>query len=964
MSKEELLKQYLGFSAIFNGHLEKLKSIPSQNFSSLDQKRMMTLQNGIDALKILAQKLETFSEGEDADVAVEKVAVEKAIETASELEGDQINKSQVSQSGDELIKKIFEAEDLTGMNDFKPEAGVPEGAKDMNEWTPETNSIEDMNEAFSQYVAQDYYRRITGREDFALHIGNKSISTNPKDYLRAIKHLGKKTNKNLNEVGKNLDTHYPSLAGGLKVAGKGALIGAALDIAISCLKRNLSYDEYVKNCKLEGIEPIEKSKYTIGTLEDLKKSAVRGASIGAVGNLAITGGQKAMDGLKTSLAEANFALTEQDFSDASKIAEEQSLELMRKTFSLSRGYYPGDNNQIFLDWLQENAEEYFSLRLDLYNKILEEAANFSTIGDTLKGAGVGAGIGGLSGIALAAIKQNKSYDIYKAEAEAKGEKPLSRVAYLAKSKEVHKAGLKGAGAGAGLGAALGASGLGRKGVEGIKKLLPGSKNKITGKNNVLPPTNRALEEAKNLENNVKYTGNEHIDKSEADKVLAGLNTTALREAYNKERKKGRLKNISFEQYRNFKTKQIQKQTDANTLGNLYRTGTQASKTTLGRDVVNQKKTSLANAMKQLDKGVINSKVWNTFVDKGDQDVMKKLADQLKNAKTPEEQRQALSAAKQFIGMTEGDKLRGYFFSLYGYYPQHSSDILFQNFCCGLVRDGVLQFKDLATINFNFPQHQEDFAINKATVATGIVSGIAGGVGGKLLANRKIKEEEKRLGRPLTQEERSKITKRLVIGGAAGAGLAGAGAAHGIQHAAGKGNATAQNIVNKVAGVSNNVQGVFGKGKEQVDNLKNKGERLYKKYIHGIDYQMQDAIKMTESADRVLAQEAMAELQKTGDMSKLSPQKRDALLRMNQQTREGGLARKAMIVGGAGIAYKFLAPMVQEAISRGAKVDESQVQAMVQKMQAEGKSEDEIRSAVQNYLQAAFFSYAQGFLKYY
>lgn len=927
MSKEELLKQYLGFSAIFNGHLEKLKSIPSQNFSSLDQKRMMTLQNGIDALKILAQKLETFSEGEDADVAVEKVAVEKAIETASELEGDQINKSQVSQSGDELIKKIFEAEDLTGMNDFKPEAGVPEGAKDMNEWTPETNSIEDMNEAFSQYVAQDYYRRITGREDFALHIGNKSISTNPKDYLRAIKHLGKKTNKNLNEVGKNLDTHYPSLAGGLKVAGKGALIGAALDIAISCLKRNLSYDEYVKNCKLEGIEPIEKSKYTIGTLEDLKKSAVRGASIGAVGNLAITGGQKAMDGLKTSLAEANFALTEQDFSDASKIAEEQSLELMRKTFSLSRGYYPGDNNQVFLDWLQENAEEYFSLRLDLYNKILEEAANFSTIGDTLKGAGVGAGIGGLSGIALAAIKQNKSYDIYKAEAEAKGEKPLSRVAYLAKSKEVHKAGLKGAGAGAGLGAALGASGLGRKGVEGIKKLLPGSKNKITEGNDVLKQAEKEYEAADN-----KHRSSTNAER-EAKKALLQAHKAAK----------------LIEENRQYGVKS--------------RANSDLSEH--GKTIKKIKKQTVGSLMKNISsRGSINSDDINRIVDKNDKEKMRGFRDRLNAATDNREKKAIMGEIGRFINGLDVDKLRRNFFSQYGYYPQHSSDILFQNFCCGLVRDGVLQFKDLATINFNFPQHQEDFAINKATVATGIVSGIAGGVGGKLLANRKIKEEEKRLGRPLTQEERSKITKRLVIGGAAGAGLTGAGAAHGIQHAAGKGNATAQNIVNKVAGVSNNVQGVFGKGKEQVDNLKNKGERLYKKYIHGIDYQMQDAIKMTESADRVLAQEAMAELQKTGDMSKLSPQKRDALLRMNQQTREGGLARKAMIVGGAGIAYKFLAPMVQEAISRGAKVDESQVQAMVQKMQAEGKSEDEIRSAVQNYLQAAFFSYAQGFLKYY
>lgn len=960
MSKEELLKQYLGFSAIFNGHLEKLKSIPSQNFSSLDQKRMMTLQNGIDALKILAQKLETFSEGEDADVAVEKVAVEKAIETASELEGDQINKSQVSQSGDELIKKIFEAEDLTGMNDFKPEAGVPEGAKDMNEWTPETNSIEDMNEAFSQYVAQDYYRRITGREDFALHIGNKSISTNPKDYLRAIKHLGKKTNKNLNEVGKNLDTHYPSLAGGLKVAGKGALIGAALDIAISCLKRNLSYDEYVKNCKLEGIEPIEKSKYTIGTLEDLKKSAVRGASIGAVGNLAITGGQKAMDGLKTSLAEANFALTEQDFSDASKIAEEQSLELMRKTFSLSRGYYPGDNNQIFLDWLQENAEEYFSLRLDLYNKILEEAANFSTIGDTLKGAGVGAGIGGLSGIALAAIKQNKSYDIYKAEAEAKGEKPLSRVAYLAKSKEVHKAGLKGAGAGAGLGAALGASGLGRKGVEGIKKLLPGSKNKITGEAGSGSGGGAGSKGKQLSDKSLEMLINQHWDgQIPTKKQLEDRIKLAEVQGNSQDANIGRILLNNLDNLQRVKR-----------LNSDYK-GLQNTANKRIVDAVSSKIKELKSApdkKKFAEKNNITNEKDGSVVIKG------LSPNNFLRSNAPKEVKNKLnSLITEAVNTGKIDKLNKLvkdpdigpyletFFSRFGYYPQHSSDILFQNFCCGLVRDGVLQFKDLATINFNFPQHQEDFAINKATVATGIVSGIAGGVGGKLLANRKIKEEEKRLGRPLTQEERSKITKRLVIGGAAGSGLTGAIAAHGIQHAAGKGNATAQNIVNKVAGVSNNVQGVFGKGKEQVDNLKNKGKRLYKKYIHGLSYDTQNQLEAGEKQDAALAQIA---IQKRAKGEQLSPDEALAIRSWEERTKQGGFARKAMIVGGAGIAYKFLAPMVQEAISRGAKVDESQVQAMVQKMQAEGKSEDEIRSAVQDYLQAAFFSYAQGFLKYY
>ena len=961
MSKETLLKSYLDCSTRLNGHLNKLKSIPSQNFSSLDQKRMATLRNGVDALKILAQKLNMFSEEDAPDVAAEKVAVEKAIETAEELEGGQTGKSQVGEPGDvdEMVKKLFEAEELTETNDFKPQAGAPEGAKDMNDWTPEINSLDDMNEAFSRYVAQDYYRRATGREDFALHIGTNSISTNPKDYWKALKSLGKKTNKNIDKINDNLTEHYPSVAGGIKVASQGALIGAALDIAISSLKRNLSYDEYKKNCELEGIEPIEKSKYTLGSLEDLKKSIIRGGSLGAIGNLALTGGKGAMEGLNKNLAQANFALTPEDFQDASKMAEEQSLNIMKQSFSLGKGYYPGNNNAIFLDWLKDNAEEYFSLRADIYNQIIEEANNFAlnpTIGDALKGAGIGGAIGGLSATAVAAIKKNKSYDMYKAEAEKKGEKPLSRVAYLAKSKEVQKAGLAGLGAGAGLGAAIGGSGLGRKGVGAVKKLLGKKENE--NKNNVLPPTNKALEEAQNLEDDTKWSGRKHYDESEADKALSNLATSKLREEYNKEKAKGRFQNLSFEQYKDFKIKQIQKQTNANTLGNLYETGTKSHKNQAGIDAKNYKNSRIEKAKNLIKQGRFNSEVKN-IADDSFKNFIETQSKMLKGA-SPSLRKSIINNTLKRIGELEAKVIR-FFFSQYGYYPKHSYDILFQNFCYDLVRNGQLEFKDLAAINFNFPQYQKDFAINKATVATGIAGTVVGGIGGKLLANKKIKEEEKRLGRPLTQEERSKITKRFVVGGAAGLGLAGAGAAHGIQHAAGKGNATAQNIVNKVVGASNKVQSLYGQGKDKVGEIKRKGERLYKKHVHGLSYDTQDQLELNEKQDNALFQQA---LQKRTKGEPLSADEALSLRSGYQRIREYGLARKAMMLGGAGMAYKFLAPMVQQAISRGADVDESQVQAMVQKMQAEGKSEDEIREAVQGYLQAAFFSYAQGFHKYY
>lgn len=919
--KEELLRQFLDCSTRLNGHLSNLKSIPSQNFSSLDQKRMATLQNGIDALKILAQKLNNYSEGESTDVAAEKVAVEKAIETAEELEGDQTGKSQVGEPGevDEMVKKIFEAEDLTGQSDFKPVSGVTKDAKERNDWTPEVNSIEDMNEAFSNYIANDYYRRATGREDFAFHFGKKSYSSNPKDYLS------------------KLEKTHPDISGGLKVGSKGALIGMALDIALSSLKRNLSYDEYVNQCKTEGIEPIEKSKYTLGTLEDLKKSMVRGGSIGAISNIALKGGKGAMEGFKTSLANANFALTPQDFADASQMAEEKSMDIMKQSFSLSRGYYPGDNNATFLEWLQNNAEEYFSLRTDIYNQIINEAANFSTIGDAVQGGVIGGTIGGLTATAIAAIKQNKNYDVYKAEAERKGEKPLSRVAYLAKSKEVQSAGLKGLGGGATLGALINVA---RKSGKTSKKI----------KDSETEPVSKidALRESKNVEDALKFKDSKLKDDSEYDKQQNIINSLSSKNAKKLAQNKKNAMNMESYQYGGKYTSQ-------------YNTKVNNQK---GQDVRTSKRNLLAPIMSEINKNGVNSKVINSITDSTKKDKLKSIQDRIKKLDVTQkggkkEYNNLISQAKNILGTAKLEELRQSFFSKYGYYPKHSYDMLFQNFCCQLVREGKLEFKDIASINFNFPQYQKDFAINKATVATTIGSGIAGGIGGKILADRKIKEEEKRLGRPLTQEERSKITKKYVIGGAVTTGTTGAVLSHGIQHAAGKGNATAQNIVNKVAGARDKVQSAYGQGAQKVGELKHKGERLFKKYVHGLDYNTQDAMENAEKYNQELTKQALGK-----EPSQLTSAETIALNRYYDQRKEGGLARKAMIVGGAGMAYKFLAPMVQQAVSRGAKVDEAQLNAMVQKMQAEGKSEEEIREAVQGYLQAAFFSYAQGFHKYY
>ncbi len=300
-----------------------------------------------------------------------------------------------------------------------------------------------------------------------------------------------------------------------------------------------------------------------------------------------------------------------------------------------------------------------------------------------------------------------------------------------------------------------------------------------------------------------------------------------------------------------------------------------------------------------------------------------------------------------------------FFSLYGYYPTHSTDMTWQNFCYQQVFSGNLSVSDLdGLINFNELQHHEEFANVKATIGTGVASAVAGGVGGMFLANKKIKAEEKRLGRPLTADEKAKIRNKYVATGAVGAGVLGAGAAHGIQVGADKGNATASNIVNKITAGRDKVTGAYNtaynKGFEVYNKGRNKVERLMKKHLHGIDYDMQDKLAQHGADQQSDIQKAFEKRQKEGYDS-LTYEEKQNLDKYYGQVTSGGLARKAKIVAGAGLAYKFLWPVVKDAMSSGAKVDTDAINAYVAKLKAEGKTEEEIEQEVRRYMNQAFFS---------
>lgn len=1028
-TKEELLKQYLNCAANFSKHLNTLKSIPSQNFSSLDQKRMTSLQTGIDALKILAQKLEQFS-GEEVDIAAEKIAVGKAMETANELECE-TGDGQISEPGDSLIRKMFEAEELTGQNDFKPQAGVAEGAEDRNDFTPVINSIEDMEEAFSNYVANDYYNRATGR-NFALFIGNKKISTNPATWFR----FGKKKANELGDYAKEKYDAYaeehPVHDSSLKTAGKGFITGAIIDFALSALKRNLSYDKYLELCELQGIEPVSKTMFTVGTLKELQKSITRGGAIGAVAGIGYKAGGSAIKGLKEGyikdMLKKDFSLSSEDFQDASELAREQSMEIMKKSFSLNRGYYPSDNNPVFLSWIQDNAEEYFSLRTDIYNEILDEAStDFAQVDmkNTLASTGVGAGLGALGGALFTAIKRNKSYDEYKQEALRKGEEPVSKVKYIALNKEMAKNVGIGAGAGAGLGAVAGVSGLskklpilGRIG-GGVSKQLPepsdyssdsssgsssgsilkekmdavGKDEKIAYDNQIKqkearinklnsmikdPTKDNPSYRSMSKQEKKEYMNNLKAEKKQLEKEVSNMTNWKLMDKdnnpygvprYNEKRWQTNQTNAlnALDNGQQLTTKDLEKLVRAKSdAGKAYLAHLKQLNATIRDGRKEAARLSHKNEEgRQAVKDLLGGKTIANFLMTTKVEDLANTSKKLISGKSPYEKKlgEIMNAQIELRGKIKNipPYLRRYFeffFSLYGYYPTHSTDMTWQNFCYQQVFSGNLSVSDLdGLINFNELQHHEEFANVKATIGTGVASAVAGGVGGMFLANKKIKAEEKRLGRPLTADEKAKIRNKYVATGAVGAGVLGAGAAHGLQVGADKGNATASNIVNKITAGRDKVTGAYdkayNKGFEIYNKGKNKVDRLVKRHLHGIDYQTQD--KLAEHSANQQA-DIMAAYKKSEEKGydSLTYEEKQNLEKYYGQVTGGGLARKAKIVAGAGLAYKFLWPVVKDAMASGAKVDTDAINAYVAKLKAEGKTDEEIQEAVRRYMNQAFY----------
>lgn len=161
----------------------------------------------------------------------------------------------------------------------------------------------------------------------------------------------------------------------------GAGVGTAVTYAILCLKNGRTYEEYKDACLASGETPISKAKYIALPKKKDVKSLLKGAGIGA------------------GVGMAGDALTRDR---------------------------------------EEEAEEYYFSIKDKLSKIGSGAKNLgATAKENVidngywKSGAIGAGI--TSGLTYAAlcIRNGLSYEKYKANCEASGEKPISKAKYIA-----------------------------------------------------------------------------------------------------------------------------------------------------------------------------------------------------------------------------------------------------------------------------------------------------------------------------------------------------------------------------------------------------------------------------------------------------------------------------------------------------------------------------------------------------
>lgn len=205
------------------------------------------------------------------------------------------------------------------------------------------------------------------------------------------------------------------------------------------------YEEYKSYCKKQGVTPMSKADFIayggmLSMHEARDKRKFGGAhsvlgGLGAIGYGALgvangigtvpyeaikglgRGIKKGIVGtrLTTDAQKENNGFTYEDYVE---YAKSKGLEVLPKPTWLS------------LQNFNRVTDALGSAKTKIGNK-LNDISNASAEKYMGTGAVIGTGLGTVAG----AIKANKSYDEYKAEAEANGEQPIPRALYIAKSKE-------------------------------------------------------------------------------------------------------------------------------------------------------------------------------------------------------------------------------------------------------------------------------------------------------------------------------------------------------------------------------------------------------------------------------------------------------------------------------------------------------------------------------------------------
>lgn len=519
---DQVLENYNQGLTLFRNCLKEYENIPSQNYSLLDKSNMETLQNGILALENLMVKYANFCKtGIEEDNTLENNTVQKALHLAFSLSPESIEKKDELEDNSNSVKAI--GNEKSEMNTFNPTCNIdnnemnkfivtnkgdssintPEplindqsgteinsnkvvgdhgqgteinegkpivrGDESINSFKPIVNnsSMDSVLEAFSSSVNNSL-------ENFSglFYLGDKSYSSD----------IGKWVKKGSSELDKKpIDRYTADL---ISTAITGGITGAAVDLALSALTRRLSYDDYAENCRNKGIEPLSKDAYTIGTVNHLKTSLLRGGAIGAGVNMIAKGGKDAALGFRLGVSPASmplanfsnennevlFSLTGEDLDDMINYSSIKAISEMKYRY----------NNSIktvdFSTWLEGRPSEYLNVLEGYFGQTLKKVikgsideCNFAllaeadqkrlgksnaTQGDAYRGALLGAAIGGLGGGALAAMKKNKLYDAYAAGERAQGREPISRAKWVLLSDEVKKSAGLGALGGGVLGAGV------------------------------------------------------------------------------------------------------------------------------------------------------------------------------------------------------------------------------------------------------------------------------------------------------------------------------------------------------------------------------------------------------------------------------------------------------------------------------------------------------------------------------